>query len=558
MSGKRILGIDLGTTYCCVAHVDEAGKPVILTNMEDSLTTPSVIHFESEDNVIVGKLAMNAAVLDPDRVVSLVKRHMGDPDFFFEVDGREYRPEELSSFLLRKLTQDAAEAVGCEISDVVITCPAYFGINEREATKKAGELAGLNVCHVLNEPTAAAICYGLLQTEDQVVLVYDFGGGTFDVTMIAVHGGSTQVVFTDGDHSLGGRDIDERLVNYLADQFLSEKPEAGDPRDDPYSLQALTNAAEEAKKGLSTRHTWPLTVDHSGQRVRVVLTRDMLCELCGDLLDRTVDLVLRVVEQGKKRGHEHLDHVLLVGGSSKIPTLGQRLERATGIEPQLFEPDLAVAKGAALMGLHLMADDMVRDEVATQLGGDKDDLDLSNIDRVTLEEAAQRASEKAGPSLRLPSSDLADMATSTIVNVCSKGFGVVVLDGETMTKEVQYLIHNNTSVPAEVTETGFGTVERGQPSVHLEVMEQAGQAESPEVDNNTRVAEGEIMGLPGDLPAGSPIHVTFRLEEDGTLRVSALEPRSGQDLQLEVEVEGVMSTKEVEERRGLLLKKSVS
>ncbi|MGH9800604.1 MAG: Hsp70 family protein, partial [Blastocatellia bacterium] len=258
---ERILGIDLGTTYSCIAYVDESGKPVVVPNFEGDLTTPSVVHFESPDNIVVGKEAKNACKLVPDRVVEFVKRNMGDPTFSYEVDGVSYKPEAVSSLILRKLAGDAAQALGEEVKDVVITCPAYFGNNEREATRNAGELAGLNVHLILNEPTAAAICYGLdKQKDDQVVLVYDLGGGTFDVTVIALQQGDIQVVVTGGDHSLGGKDWDDRLTNYLAECFRSEHASESNPLDDKYSAQELAKAAEEAKKALSAREKYPLMV----------------------------------------------------------------------------------------------------------------------------------------------------------------------------------------------------------------------------------------------------------------------------------------------------------
>ena len=559
MAAKQIFGIDLGTTYSCISHIDDNGKPVIVANFEGELTTPSVVHFESEENIVVGGQAKNSTRIYPDKVCSFVKRQMGDPTFIFEADGKSYRPEEISSFILRKLAKDASQAIGIDVKDVVITCPAYFGINEREATKNAGKLAGLTVHHILNEPTAAAICYGAVEKGDQVVLVYDFGGGTFDITLISIKDGDINVVYTDGNHSLGGKDLDDRIVNYMAEQFMEQQTEAGDPRDDEYSLQEITNAAEGAKKGLTPREKWPMMVTHDGKRARVELTREKLQELTADLLEQTAELTRQVIKEGQDRDCDHIDQVLLVGGSSKMPRISQILGEIVDVEPQLLDPDLAVAKGAALMGLRILAGELIREEIANEQGTNKEDVDLSDIDQSTLERAAQAASEKAPGIKLLPASDVVAHATGNIVNVCSKGFGVAVISDEvTMEREVTYLIHNNTAVPSEVTETGFGIAIANQTAVKVEVYEQAGQAESPDLDNNNCISEGEITGLPSGLPAGSPIHVTFRLEDDGTLKVTAMEPTSGQELQLEVDVEGVMSSDEVEQRKGLLLKKNIS
>lgn len=560
MEMKRIAGIDLGTTYSAIACVGENGKPEIIANTEGEPTTPSVVYFESADNIVVGRVAKNSAKIYPDRTFAFVKRDMGH-EALFEVDGRRYKPEEISSLILRKLVKDASMALGEEITDVVITCPAYFGINEREATRNAGILAGLNVRHIINEPSAAAFCYGMdRREEDQVVLVYDLGGGTFDVTLIEIKKGNVQVIYTTGIHSLGGKDWDDRLVDFLAAEFRQQFPDSGDPRDDPESLQALVLDAEEAKKGLSQREKWPVSVSHAGRRARVEITREKLESLTSDLLERTIELTKTVLEEGKARGCEHVNRILLVGGSSLMPAVSRRLNEEIGIELQMFEPHLAVAKGAALVGLKILAGEMIKEEIAVSQGVRSADVNLETVDPRVLAAAATSVSAKGGATLRLPSADLATMATGRIVNVTSKGFGVVISVSDNLEKEeVHYLIHNNTRLPMEIKETGFGTKDPGQRSVLIRVMEQAGQEESPELGNNIELNSGEITGLPEGLPAGSPIHVTFKLEEDGTLKVSAVEPGSKQELSLEVAVQGgVMSREEVEQAKGLLLKKAVS
>ena len=249
---KRVYGIDLGTTYSAIAYVDEHGKPVIVPNQESERITPSVVLFDGE-SVIVGNTAKESAKIEPDRVVGRVKQNMGDPNFVFEHDGQAYSPEDISSFILRKVVGDAELALGLDepITDVVITCPAYFGTDEREATANAGRLAGLNVRAILNEPTAAAIAYGLEQGEDQTVLVYDLGGGTFDVTMIEIKDRLIRVICTGGDHRLGGALWDEAIVLYLADQFRVQTGVDADPMDDPEVLNDLFLQAERGKKTLS-------------------------------------------------------------------------------------------------------------------------------------------------------------------------------------------------------------------------------------------------------------------------------------------------------------------
>jgi molecular chaperone DnaK len=554
----RIYGIDLGTTYSCVAYVNENNKAEIVNNKDGEMITPSVVYFESADNIVVGKHAKNSAKLYPDRTVSCIKREMGH-QFTFDMDGKAYKPEEISSFILRKLVSDAAAKMGEDITDVVITCPAYFGINEREATKNAGKLAGLNVRHILNEPTAAAICFGFdKKAADQVVLVYDLGGGTFDITMIEIKDGNTQVIYTDGNHTLGGKDWDDRLVDYLADQFRSQFPDKGDPRDDPESLQAMVNDAEEIKKGLSAKEKWPTTVSHGGSRARVEVTRAKQEELTADLLDQTIALTRHVLDEGKSRGYAGVAKVLLVGGSSMMPCVARRVKGEFAVEAEMFEPHLAVAKGAALVGAQILAGELIAEEVAALRGGDREDVELDKLDTKTLEEAGRRAAAKAGNVYRLGGKELASMATRTNGDVTSKGFGVVAWNEDAGCDEVVYLIHSNSPVPVDITETGFGTRVANQTSVDIRVMEQAGQAESQELGNNVELVGGEIGGIPAGLPAGSPIHVTFKLAKDGTLHVTAAEASSGRDLRLEAKVEGVMSEQEVEQRKGVLLRKAVS
>lgn len=560
MTANRIYGIDLGTTYSCISYVDEWGKSVVVQNFEGDLTTPSVVHFESAENIVVGKEAKNASKVDPDRVVEFVKRNMGDPTFSRVIDGKSYRPEEISSYILRKLASDASQMVGEQVKDVVITCPAYFGINEREATKNAGILADLNVVNILNEPTAAAIYYGSDKTKgDEVVLVYDLGGGTFDITVIVMEQGDIRVVVTGGNHNLGGKDWDDRLIEYLAEQFTNENPGESNPLDDQYSMQELAKSAEEIKKGLSAKEKYPLMVSHNGKRARVEVTREKLEELTADLLQQTIDLTHHVLEEAKGKGVAMIDQILLVGGLSKMPVVARRMREEFGVETNLFEPDLSVAKGAALMGQKIMAGEMIREIIASETGTSVDEIDLAEVDEGILSEAARKAAASAGGKFRLPSKDLADMATGKIINVCSKGFGVVAVDADDGEKEyVAYLIQNNTPVPVEVTETGFGTLRPNQQQVSVRVMEQSGQVQSPVPEDNKLISEGEIAPLPPNLPVGSPIHVTFRLAEDGTLSVTALEPSSGRDLKLEVKVEGVMSQQEIEASKGMLLKQNVS
>ncbi len=282
---KRIFGIDLGTTYSSIAYVDEYGKPVVIPNAENQRVTPSVVFFDG-DNVVVGEVAKESARLYPNDVVSFVKRSMGEPNFLFRHNDRSYRAEEISSFVIRKVVQDAEQQLGEKITDLVITCPAYFGINEREATRRAGEIGGFNVHQIINEPTAAAIAYGSMEvSEEKVVLVYDLGGGTFDITMIDIKPGeSIEVICTGGDHNLGGKDWDDRIVTYLVQEFQKATGIAKDILDDPDTWQDLQLSAEKSKKVLSQRDKTPVLVTYGGERVKAILERPQFEMITQDLL----------------------------------------------------------------------------------------------------------------------------------------------------------------------------------------------------------------------------------------------------------------------------------
>ena len=390
MKSEKIIGIDLGTTYSCVAYIDEIGKPVVLPNSDGEFTTPSAVHFENEDNIIVGRQAKNSSKVDPGRVAEYFKRSMGDPSFTFDVDEQSYRPEQISAYVLRKLVQDASQSLGEEITDVIITCPAYFGVNEREATKNAGAIADLNVRHILNEPTAAAIFYGLNRAQkDQVVLVYDLGGGTFDITVIALQGGNINVVVTGGNFYLGGKDWDDVITEYFAAEFSNAHPDKGSPLDNPYSHQDILKGAEQAKISLTTKEKYKSPVLHEGERALVELTREKFEELTSELLERTITMTRDVIEEARAKGYEKIDQIILVGGSSKMPSVARRIKEEFGLEPQLLEPDLAVAKGAALMGLKILAGDKNRRGSRRAAGHLEDEVDLKTGDEKVLEKAAQ-------------------------------------------------------------------------------------------------------------------------------------------------------------------------
>ncbi|RAY11747.1 Hsp70 family protein [Actinomadura craniellae] len=525
-----VYGIDLGTTYSCIAAIDEVGRPTVLRNIEGTDTTPSVVYFESSDNVVVGQAAKDTAVLEPDNVVSLIKRDMGR-DVTRPIHGFEYTPEELSAFILLKLATDARTVTGEDARDVVVTVPAYFGAAERDATRKAGRIAGLNVIDIISEPIAAAITYGVLNPEqDRTILVYDLGGGTFDTTVIALRGGHIEVVCTDGDHELGGADWDARTVEYLAERFREEHPDAGDPLDDKQTEQQMRRDAEDAKKALTTRTQHTVRVMHDGRVAAVELTREKFEELTRDLLDRTIEITGRTLATAAEKGVDEYDDLVLVGGSTKMPAVAARLEAELDLPPRLQDPDLAVAKGAALYAFE------------------------ETFRRLIQQGAQQQAEEMAGRA-GLSAEQQRQIAGRQIKTVASRAFGIVVVDRETETEHVAHLVHANEELPAARTEDFF-TVHNDQTAADVRVMEQAGSVESEEPADNNEIATG-VVRVPAGKQAGWPIEVTFSLDTSGLLEVTAVEKETGDRLELKVDVGG-MSEEEVERSRAALSRVRVS
>jgi molecular chaperone DnaK (HSP70) len=525
-----VYGIDLGTTYSCIASIDDVGRPTVLRNLEGTDTTPSVVYFESGDNVIVGATAKDTAVIDPDNVVSLIKRDMGR-DVPRAIHGFEYTPEELSAFILLKLATDAQTVTGETARDVVITVPAYFGAAERDATRKAGRIAGLNVIDIISEPIAAAVTYGVLNPErDRTILVYDLGGGTFDTTVIALRGGHIEVICTDGDHELGGADWDSRLVEHLAERFRTEHPDAGDPLDDKQTEQQLRRDAEEAKKALTSRTQHTVRVMHAGRISPVEITREAFEELTKDLLDRTVEITGRTLNVARDKGVVDYDDLVLVGGSTKMPAVATRLNTELGLVPKLQDPDLAVAKGAALYA-------------------------FEETFRRLLLEGQQGEAEEMANRAGLSQEQQRQIAARKIKTVASRAFGIVVLNTDSQAEEVVHLVLANDELPASRSEDFF-TVHDDQTSADVRVMEQAGAVPSTEPADNTEIATGSIRVPPGKK-AGWPIQVTFTLDSSGLLHVTAIEKETGERLELQVDVGG-MSEDDVEASRAALSRVQVS
>jgi molecular chaperone DnaK len=549
---KRVYGIDLGTTYSAIAYIDEHGKPVIVPNQESERITPSVVLFDG-DSIIVGNTAKESAKVEPHRVVSRIKQHMGDPNFVFQYEGQAFSPEDISSFILRKVVGDAEIALGDKITDVVITCPAYFGTPEREATANAGRLAGLNVRAILNEPTAAAVAYGLEQGEDQTVLVYDLGGGTFDITMIEIKDRLIRVICTGGDHRLGGVLWDEAIVMYLAEQFRAQTGEPADPLDDPEVLNDLFLQAERGKKTLTQREKAPFRVTHAGHQARVELDKEKFEEITKHLMDRTIELTHEMLADARAKGHDKFDKLILVGGATRMPHVHNRLVAEFNMEPEVYDPDEAVAKGAALYALKESLLDQVQDFLATQvaaLGQPAKPVDMSNVSEEEVTHALDHLEKQLGFTLTGP---VRELVNTRIVNVLSKSLGVVARNDQSL-DVVYYLLPRNSEVPLERI-SDFGTDADNQTAVDIRVM--SGERDSPDPLDCQEVGVASLT-LPDRLPAKSPIRVKFAISKDGRLGVSATDLTGGRSIDVEFQTEAVLSAEEVAERSTALRLMTVS
>ena len=542
----KVLGIDLGTTYSCVSYVDSSGKPVVIKNSEGELTTPSVVFFESAHNIVVGTPAKESARLYPQEVVSFVKRSMGQSGIAWHIHGADRTPEEISSYILKKIVADAVQALQAEkllepeeaITDVVITCPAYFGINEREATRQAGEIAGLRVLHIINEPTAAAITYGLSGGEEnKVVLVYDLGGGTFDVTMIDIQPTAIKVICTGGDHALGGRLWDERVMTYVAEEFARQTGSTEDILADPEMLQELALSTERAKKMLSAREKAPISINFGGQRARVELTREQFDALTGDLLERTVLLTEEMLAEAAKKGYQKEDvaEILLVGGSTRMPQIMARIETQFGIPVKIYDPDEAVAKGAALYAQRQSFFNTLLEKAVAESG--------------KTEEAVRRELATGQTTLR----DLAQAVQMeeqvprtttgiTITNVTSRSFGTIAFEStsEADQSEVLYnMILRNTELPvSEIRQ--FYTLVEGQKLVTIKVLESLSGERQAAPGEGTEIGEA-VLELPENLPAGSPLEIAFTLNESGLLELRAVELADNRTVQARFETADTIS-----------------
>jgi molecular chaperone DnaK len=559
-------GIDLGTTYSCIAYVDKWGQATLIKNGFDEFTTPSVVYFESPDTVLVGKEAKGLAKICPELVVSLIKREMGK-DLELILHGQVHTPETISALILRELARYASEQTGQVVQDVVITVPAYFGEAEKLATRNAGRIAGLNVLSLVPEPVAAALHYNSLSAgSDRTILVFDLGGGTFDTTVIRLTGNAVTVICTDGDHNLGGADWDKRIADLLQEDFDRMNPGSGAGASEEFG-QELLIVAEDMKKSLSSARYRRYTTVFGGDTSQVSLTREELEALGAELLDRAMEITERTVRTARSFGVEYFDEVLLVGGATRAPAVETALRERFGFEPRRFDPDQAVAKGAALFALIESvkiilpgADPIVSTGRRAQIASERQSISGPvgrSIKRPTnrhgmgnpdgAQQGAVDALDRVARETGMPRHRLLDLATKTVTNVVPRAFGVKVLQtpakggddaGEGPVFAIAHVLETNRPLPATPDTQRFYTAHPDQTMIKIEIWEQAGAMMSRDPADNARIGDGVITGLPA-LPKGSPIDVTFVMDEKGLLQVEAVELRTGKQLTIELQIQGL-------------------
>ena len=483
---SKIIGIDLGTTNSCVA-VMEGGEPVVIANSEGARTTPSVVGFTKTGDRLVGQVAKRQAITNPDNTVSSIKRQMGT-DHKVTLNGKEYTPQQVSAMILQKLKADAEAYLGETVTEAVITVPAYFNDSQRQATKDAGTIAGLNVRRIINEPTAAALAYGVDKEDDQKIMVYDLGGGTFDVSIIEMGDGVTEVLATNGDTHLGGDDFDQRIIDWMADAFQTEN--GIDLRKDKMAAQRLKEAAEKAKielsSAMSSQINLPfITADATGPKhLDMTLTRAKFNELTADLVDRTMTPVRKALQDAGLRPSD-LKKVLMVGGSTRIPAVYDAVKKELNCEPfKGINPDECVAVGAAIQG--------------GVLQGDVKGLLLLDVTPLSL-------------------------GIETLGGVCTK------------------IIDRNTTIPTHKSQV-FSTAADNQPSVEVNVL----QGEREFARDNKSLGVFHLDGI-APAPRGVPqIEVTFDIDANGIVKVSAKDLGTGKEQNITITASTNMSKDDID------------
>ena len=485
MAKEKVLGIDLGTTFSCMS-IMEAGKAIVIPNAEGGRTTASIVAFTKEGERLVGSLAKRQAVTNPQRTIQSIKRKMGTQEKI-KIDDKNYSPQEISAMILQKMKIDAEAYLGEKITKAVITVPAYFNDAQRTATKDAGKIAGLDVIRIINEPTASALAYGIDKEADATVLVYDLGGGTFDVSILTLGDGVFEVKSTAGNNHLGGDDFDKRVQDYLLEEF--KKREGIDLRNDPYAMQRLRDAAENAKIELSQRQSTNINLPYittgaSGPKfLNMDLTRSKLEQLIGNLVESTVGPVKQALTDAKLEPKD-IDHVLLVGGSTRVPLVQDTVKKILGKEPDKgINPDECVALGAGIQG--------------AVLTGETKDIVLLDVTPLTL-------------------------GIETLGGIATK------------------LIERNTTIPTRKSQI-FSTAADGQTSVEIHVV----QGERALAKDNFTLGKFQLTGIP-PAPRGIPqIEVTFDIDSNGIIHVSAKDLGSGHSQDISIKGDKKLSEEDI-------------
>jgi len=511
----------------CIAQIDKFDQPVVLRNFEGDSITPSVVYFEDRDNIIVGKEAKGMLATEPENTVVFVKREMGN-DASFDKNANHfpyhYDPSEISAFILKKLVDDANQQNKTDTKDVVITCPAYFGTKERMQTKQAGEIAGLNVISIINEPTAAAIAYGVKQQGKSSFIVYDLGGGTFDVTYLVANKGEIEVIATGGDHHLGGVDWDTKMAKYLLTAFNDANGTTYELEDDPVLYNQLILEAENKKKLLTAKSSIKWNFSYKGKNIRTEITQEKFDNITSDLLDQTIDAMFDVLDVAARKGFNTFDEILLVGGSSRMPQVKARIDQEFGCDSRLNDPDEIVAKGAAIFAMNTVY------------------LKEKDLFSKGLSKSRPKPIEKN---------------LAKVVNVTSKTYGKRMVYGDTGELHIHNFLFANTPLPCSRTVHG-STVYDNQQNIESVIYES--DLTDPVNDENVPLECGilideRVLKLTQNFPKGTPSLSEFYVNEEGILSVHF---KVGNDsLDYTLQLKGVKSSKEIAASKAMVASKTI-